>query len=85
MSLLQEIQARTGRQPCTFGRWASTTTKQDREDLTVAFGDPRTSGQVIADVLSTRIEGWIVDYVRKHRRGACKNCPATLEYLNVAS
>ena len=86
MSLLQEIQARTGRQPCSFGRWAVSASQGDRGDLAVAFADQsrgRASGQVIADVLASRIEGWIVDYVRKHRRGTCTSCPPTFEYLNI--
>ena len=86
MSLLEEINAKRGKQPCLFGRWAATTTQQDRDDLATAFTDhPKVSGQLIADVLASRIDGWIVDYIRKHRRGACKSCPQTALYLNVAS
>lgn len=86
MTLLDELQARKGKQPCPFGRWLETTTQQDRDDLASVFPYRKQySGQLIADVLSSRIEGWIVDDIRKHRRGACMTCPSTVEYLNVAS
>ena len=84
MSLLQEIRSHQPDRYCRFGKWLNTASKQDREDLAVAFADPIIRGIWISEALSTRIDGHLVDYVRKHRQGACPACPKTEAMLNVA-
>lgn len=77
-SLLEELKGRVPEKRCRFGVWLESASKQDRADLKTAFADPDISGQLIADVLSNRISGWIVDDIRHHRKGVCKACPREL-------
>ena len=85
MSLLDEIRQRQPVRLCRFGKWVTTATKQDVADVAAAFADPDIKGKWIADVLAVRIDGHLVDYVTRHRRGSCRICPQSETYLNVAS
>lgn len=82
MTLLEEIRKRQPVRLCRFGKWVNTAEKQDVADVATAFADPDIRGKWIADALSVRVDGHIIDYVTKHRRGACDICPKTVEYLN---
>lgn len=77
-SLLEEMRGRLPQKRCRLGGWLESASKQDRADLEAAFADPDISGSLIADVLSSRIPGYIVDDIRRHRRGDCKQCPREL-------
>ena len=85
MTLLQEIKARQPQRLCRFGKWVVTAEKQDVADVAAAFADPNIAGRWISDALSVRIDGHLVDYVTRHRRGSCRICPPTAELLNVPS
>jgi hypothetical protein len=82
MTLLEEIHQKKPVRLCRFGKWIATAGKQDVADVATAFADPNIRGKWISDALSVRVDGHLLDYVTRHRRGACVICPKGPDFLN---